>query len=158
RMQTVDLDAWLPGDILAKADRASMAHSLEVRVPFLDDEVWSVARRIPARLRLAKGTTKYILRRSVADLLPEQVTNRRKLGFPVPVTGWLRGPHGADVAPRLLEGPLGSMFDPRVVQRVVADHRDGRAEHGRLVWTLLVLAVWAEEMTAHDRPGAVVSG
>ena len=158
RMQTVDLDAWLPGDILAKADRASMAHSLEVRVPFLDEEVWSVARRIPARLRLAKGTTKYVLRRSVADLIPEQVTNRRKLGFPVPVTGWLRGERGAGIESRLLEGPLGSMFDPAVVRRVVADHREGRAEHGRLVWTLLVLAVWAEEMTAQDRPSAVVSG
>lgn len=156
RMQTVDLDTWLPGDILAKADRVSMAHGLEVRVPFLDEHVWSVARRVPTRLRLAGGTTKYILRRAVDDLLPSAVAARPKLGFPVPVGKWLRGSWGIGVADRVNGGPLGTHFHADAVRQVVADHRDGRADHGRLVWALLTLTVWAEQTL--DRRHALTVG
>src|SRR5262249_499175 len=84
RMQYVDLFPWLRGDILVKADKMTMAHSLELRVPFLDIEVFGVASSIPTALKLADNTTKYALRRAITDIVPAHVLNRAKLGFPVP--------------------------------------------------------------------------
>ncbi len=90
RMQHVDLFTWLRGDILVKADKMTMAHSLELRVPFLDPEVFAVACELPLDEKIGAGTTKYALRRALADVVPAHVLNRRKLGFPVPIRHWLR--------------------------------------------------------------------
>lgn len=89
RMQLIDLNFWLPGDILMKADKMSMAHSLEVRVPFLDKEVFEIARKIPSSYRVTNKTTKYVLRKAMEDIVPNHVLNRPKLGFPVPLKKWL---------------------------------------------------------------------
>src|SRR6202042_1590245 len=90
RMQHVDLFTWLRGDILVKADKMTMANSLELRVPFLDPEVFAVASRLPTALKLANQTTKYALRRAIADSVPAHVLDRPKLGFPVPIRHWLK--------------------------------------------------------------------
>ena len=90
RMQFVDMHHWLNGDLLHNADRTTLAHSLELRTPFLDKEVFEVASHIPADLRIAHNTTKYILRKAAEGVVPEHVLNRKKLGFPVPIRFWLR--------------------------------------------------------------------
>ena len=90
RMQHVDLFTWLRGDILVKADKMTMANSLELRVPFLDPEVFAVASALPRSEKVAEGTTKYALRRALDGIVPAHVLNRRKLGFPVPIRHWLR--------------------------------------------------------------------
>ena len=90
KMQSVDLNYWLPGDILQKADKMSMAHSLEVRVPFLDKEVFDFAAKLPKETKIAAGTTKYIFRKAVSEFLPQETDERRKLGFPIPIRVWLR--------------------------------------------------------------------
>src|SRR5699024_8127768 len=91
RMQHLDLFTWLRGDILVKADKITMANSLELRVPFLDREVFKVAETLPVDQRIAGGTTKYALRKAMELIVPPHVLNRRKLGFPVPIRHWLAG-------------------------------------------------------------------
>lgn len=90
RMQYIDLHTWLRGDILVKADKMTMAHSLELRVPFLDKKVFEVARQIAPDMKTANGTTKYILRKAAEGIVPDHVLNRKKLGFPVPIRHWLK--------------------------------------------------------------------
>src|SRR5205085_6652119 len=90
RMQHVDLFTWLRGDILVKADKMTMANSLELRVPFLDPEVFRVASAIPLQEKITRETTKHALRRALRDIVPAHVLNRPKLGFPVPIRHWLR--------------------------------------------------------------------
>ena len=90
KMQSVDLNYCLPGDILQKADKMSMAHSLEVRVPFLDKEVFDFAAKLPKETKIAAGTTKYIFRKAVSKFLPQETDERKKLGFPIPIRVWLR--------------------------------------------------------------------
>jgi asparagine synthase (glutamine-hydrolysing) len=145
-MQTVDLHTWLPSEILAKADHVTMAHGLEARVPFLDPAVWEVARRVPSRANLTGGTTKAVLREAAADLLPVAVVRRSKLGFPVPVGRWLRGSHGVRLAERILGSSLGPRLAAPVLLDVITQHRHGGADHGRLLWALLVLATWTDEV------------
>lgn len=98
RMQHIDLFTWLRGDILVKADKMTMANSLELRVPFLDPEVFAVASRLPVEAKITRTTTKYALRRALEPIVPAHVLHRPKLGFPVPIRHWLR-------AGELLGGP-----------------------------------------------------
>src|SRR5213078_3320835 len=90
RMQHIDLFTWLRGDILVKADKMTMANSLELRVPFLDPEVFAVASRLPADQKIRRATTKFALRKALEPIVPAHVLNRPKLGFPVPIRHWLR--------------------------------------------------------------------
>src|SRR5438874_274676 len=90
-MQLIDINTWLPGDILVKADRMAMAHGLELRTPFLDREVLAVAARLARVEKTAAGTTKFALREAIGELLPQAAAERAKLGFPVPLGHWLRG-------------------------------------------------------------------
>mgnify|MGYP000370426296 FL=1 len=90
KMQYIDINFWLIGDILLKADKMSMAHSLEVRVPFLDKEVFNVARTIPTKYKVNKSNTKYAMRQAAHRHLPDMVAEKKKLGFPVPIRIWLK--------------------------------------------------------------------
>ena len=90
RMQQIDINNWLPGDILQKADRMSMANSLELRVPYLDYDVFEFARKLPLRDKIRKGQTKYLFRKVAGQKLPDEITKRKKLGFPVPIRIWIR--------------------------------------------------------------------
>lgn len=142
QMQSIDIHTWLPGDILMKADKMTMANSLELRVPFLDRQVFEVARRIPASLRLLEGTTKYVLREAVRDILPEAVTRRKKLGFPVPTRRWLREELYGWAKERLSDSSTGLYFDREWLLARLEDHRSGRGDYARKLWTVLMFLLW----------------
>jgi asparagine synthase (glutamine-hydrolysing) len=144
RMQYVDLYTWLRGDILVKADRMSMAHSLEVRVPYLDKEVFEVAATIPVELKLPPRSvaTKYALRRALEGVVPPEIVNRKKLGFPTPTRVWLAG-EMYDWAQQLLsDSGAGELLDLSYASDLLAAHRRGEADHSRKIWTVLVFCVW----------------
>jgi asparagine synthase (glutamine-hydrolysing) len=149
-MQFVDLRTWLPGDILTKADRMSMAHSLELRVPFLDRRVFAAAARIPTDMKLPRGsrTTKLALRQAVDGVVPASVVNRRKLGFPTPTRLWLRGPIGEWVAELLERSQAADLLNLAYAQRLLAEHRRGDADHSRKVWTVAMFCLWHELFVA----------
>ena len=142
RMQHVDLFTWLRGDILVKADKMTMANSLELRVPFLDPEVFRVAATIPLEEKITKDTTKHALRRALADVVPPHVLNRRKLGFPVPIRHWLRAEMYDWARSVISEAGTGDLLDTSVVLRMLDDHRDGVLDHSRRLWALLVFMIW----------------
>jgi asparagine synthase (glutamine-hydrolysing) len=148
RLQFLDTKLYLSADILVKVDRMSMLHSLEARVPFLDRSMVEFCRRIPSRLRLRGMTTKYLLRRAMADRLPPEVVNGKKRGFNVPMPSWLAGglrDFTRDVlAPQRVRRQ--GLFKPAAVERLVSDHLARRLDHSRAIWTLLVLSVWQDEM------------
>ena len=146
-MQYVDLHTWLPGDILTKADRMSMAHSLELRVPFLDRAVYAAAASLPTSLKLAR-TTKYALREAMRGIVPDAVVDRRKLGFPTPTRVWLRGDIGAWAGDVIAEAGVDHLLDLGHVQRLLAAHRRGDADHSRKVWTVLMFCIWYAQQTS----------
>jgi asparagine synthase (glutamine-hydrolysing) len=143
-MQYVDLHTWLRGDILVKADRISMAHSLEVRVPFLDKEVFEVAATLPVELKLPPRSTatKYALRRALDGVVPPPIVNRRKLGFPTPTRVWLRGEMYEWARHLLATSGAGDLLDLAYARNLLEEHRRGEADHSRKVWTVLVFCVW----------------
>lgn len=106
-----------PGDILAKADKMSMAHSLELRLPFLDKDVFDVARKIPARFRIKGKMTKHIFREAVKGAVPENIVSRTKLGFPVPLRRWLRGKKGSECLDMIRSSGLRQYINMYAVER-----------------------------------------
>jgi asparagine synthase (glutamine-hydrolysing) len=149
RMQHLDLHLWLPGDILTKADRLSMAHSLELRVPFLDTVVWKAASRIPVGMQLDAHQTKKVLRAAAASVLPADVCALPKLGFPVPVRTWLRSDWGLGVREELAASDLDGVLDTASVLRLVDQHRSGAADHSRVVWSLMILTRWQRQFSTN---------
>jgi len=142
KMQYVDLFTWLRGDILVKADRMSMAHSLEVRVPFLDTGVFEVASTIGLDQRITRQTTKLALRRALADLVPPHVVERRKLGFPVPIRLWLKDVMYDWAMSIVDESGTSELLDKTYVRRLLQEHRRGDADRSRKIWTVLVFMLW----------------
>ncbi len=143
RMQHLDLFTWLRGDILVKADKMTMANSLELRVPFLDPEVFAVAEQIPLEQKITKDTTKYALRRALEGIVPGHVLHRAKLGFPVPLRHWLRGTELFDWAHQQIEqSQTDHLFDKAAVAAMLNEHRAGPIDHSRRLWTVLVFMVW----------------
>ncbi len=147
RMQHVDLFTWLRGDILVKADKVTMANSLELRVPFLDPEVFAVASDLPLSEKIPKefgraGTTKYALRRALDGIVPAHVLHRRKLGFPVPIRHWLREEMYSWAHDIVRDSQADHLVDLGAVQRMLEAHRTGPIDHSRRIWTLLVFLLW----------------
>ncbi|MEV0156591.1 asparagine synthase (glutamine-hydrolyzing) [Micromonospora sp. NPDC050686] len=144
RMQYVDLYTWLRGDILVKADRISMAHSLEVRVPYLDREVFQVAAGIPVNLKIPprSDATKYAMRQALQGIVPPAIVNRRKLGFPTPTRVWLRGEMYEWARHMLTTSGAGDLIDLPYALRLLEAHKRGEADHSRKVWTVLIFCVW----------------
>jgi len=154
RMQAVSCQTWLPSSILMKADKMSMAHSLEVRVPYLDREVFDVAARLPLSLRVGGGLTKVALRRAAALVLPEAVAMRPKLGFPVPFRSWLGGPVAGQVR-ELFADSDDPMLDRRALLRLL-DQAGPMQE--QQVWAVMTYLLWRQEQharTAQDGTGCV---
>ncbi len=142
QMQYVDMRSWIRGDILVKGDRLSMAHSLEVRVPFLDREVFRVAASLLDEEKLSHGTTKFILRDAFRDLVDEATFLRPKLGYPVPVRTWLRG-ELYPWAKEILENMTCTEYIKKeAALQMLEDHKEGRADNYRKLWTILVFATW----------------
>jgi asparagine synthase (glutamine-hydrolysing) len=163
-MQYVDLFTWLRGDILVKADKMTMANSLELRVPFLDPEVFRVASTLPVDQRVTRETTKYALRRALEQIVPSHVLNRRKLGFPVPTRHWLAEPLH-DWARQIIEdSQTDEWLDKQQVLTMLGAHRDNQrsgspVDYSRKLWTLLVFMIWhgifVEERITPDVPETV---
>ena len=143
QMQALDLVYWLPGDILLKADKMSMAHSLEVRVPFLDKDVFEVARRIPHSLKTKKYTTKYVLRKVADEYLPEQVAKKKKLGFPIPIRNWFKEEDWYQQIKTAFTGETAAKyFHTKGLVRLLEEHRSGREDNSRKIWTVYAFLVW----------------
>ena len=143
RMQHLDLFTWLRGDILVKADKMTMANSLELRVPFLDSEVFAVASRLPLEQKITRTTTKYALRRALEPVVPPHVLHRAKLGFPVPIRHWLRAGELLDWANHMIDtSQAGHLIDLAGVRRMLDEHRTGEIDHSRRLWTVLIFMLW----------------
>lgn len=148
RLTEMDVRSYMRDDILVKVDRMSMAHSLEVRSPLLDQFVVEMAARIPSNLKLKDGIGKYILKKVVAPYLPPESLKKRKQGFGVPLRDWLRGGL-AGMMNDYLDGPQPHLppevFQLEMVRKVVKEHRQGERDHSRKIWLLLVLAAWYDQ-------------
>ena len=143
RMQHLDLFTWLRGDILVKADKMTMANSLELRVPFLDPEVFAVASRLPFGAKITRTTTKYALRRALEPIVPAHVLHRAKLGFPVPIRHWLRAGELQDWAYSMIRSSqTDELIDRAAVLRMLDEHRTGVSDHSRRLWTVLIFMLW----------------
>ncbi len=147
RLQAIDAHVYLPDNILTKADRMSMAHSLEARVPFLDRALIELAARLPRDLKLRRFTKKYVLKHALRRHVPAEILRAKKRGFNVPVPSWLRGElrdmlHDV-LAPEALRNV--GLFDPTYVQRLIEEHVGMRVDHSRPLWTLLVFMIWHQE-------------
>ncbi|RNE49515.1 asparagine synthase (glutamine-hydrolyzing) [Corynebacterium alimapuense] len=143
RMQHLDLFTWMRGDILVKADKINMANSLELRVPFLDKEVFAVAQTIPHELKVSNGTTKYALRKAMEQIVPPHVLHRKKLGFPVPMRHWLAGDELFGWAQQTInESQTDEIFNRKAVLEMLREHRDGVSDHSRRLWTVLAFMIW----------------
>ncbi len=145
KMQYVDFYTWLASDILLKADKMSMASSLELRVPFLDKEVLAVALSLPKRFRIRKGTTKAALREAANRSLPDAVANKPKLGFPVPLDDWLRqDAHLEQVRTMFVSEAAGQFFNRDAILSLLERHQAG--EHlMKKIWTIYCFLLWHEE-------------
>jgi asparagine synthase (glutamine-hydrolysing) len=141
-MQDIDMNLWLPGDILMKADKMTMAHSLELRVPFLDVELFEIARRIPASYRIAEGTTKHIFRKSMQGIIPDFILNRPKLGFPVPTRQWMKEKQGDVIFEQIAASGIEDYIQVDAVRQMLALHRAGKGDFSRRIWTIYVFALW----------------
>lgn len=146
KMQYIDINLWLVGDILLKADRMSMANSLELRVPFLDKEVWKVASTIPSRLRVNRKNTKYALRQAALRHLPEETAQKEKLGFPVPTRVWLRDEKFYNIVKEEFKSPTAQkFFNIDVIMDWLDDHYEGLADTSRKVWAIYVFLIWYKQ-------------
>jgi asparagine synthase (glutamine-hydrolysing) len=142
-MQLVDINTWLPGDILVKADRMTMAHGLELRAPFLDREVMTVASRLSREEKTAGGTTKFALREAMGEVLPQAVTERAKLGFPVPVGQWLAGEWFGYADELLHEAQTDRWIDREAALALLRRYRAGEPDVSwRQLWALIVFSTW----------------
>jgi asparagine synthase (glutamine-hydrolysing) len=140
RAQYADLTFWLPGDILTKVDRTSMAVSLEAREPLLDHRLVEFAASLPEGMRVRGSVGKYLLKKTLERYLPHDILYRPKQGFVTPISEWLRGPL-ADAARGIAGGALAQtgFFDPRAIAALAEAHIAGRADHARTLWQLLML-------------------
>lgn len=142
KMQYIDLHTWLRGDILVKADKMTMANSLELRVPFLDKEVYKIASRLDPSQTIADKTTKYIFRKAMEGIVPEAVQNRKKLGFPVPIRHWLKN-ELADWAYQLIkESKTDELFHKPYLLALLDEHQRGKKDNSRKLWTVLIFMIW----------------
>lgn len=142
KMQFIDIHTWLRGDILLKADKVTMANSLELRVPFLDKVVFDVASKLPSSLKISNGTTKYMLRKAAEGIVPDHVLNRKKLGFPVPIRHWLKNEMNRWAKNIIRESCTDYLINKQYVLQLLDDHCKGKADLSRKIWTVLIFMIW----------------
>lgn len=146
RMQYTDLHLWMVGDILLKADKMSMANSLELRVPFLDRDVFEVARHIPARFRADAEHTKMAMRGAAARSIPEKTAEKKKLGFPVPVRAWLREEkYAAVVREKFTSESAKRFFNTDELEKMLDQHMSEKRDNWRQIWCVFMFLTWYEE-------------
>jgi asparagine synthase (glutamine-hydrolysing) len=156
QMMHFDADTYLPEDVLVKVDRMSMAHSIESRVPLLDNEVVAFASSLPSRYKLKNGRRKHILKELAATLLPRDLVDRKKQGFSVPLGVWFRGGMRELFADTLLSSRSLSRgyFQAPFVRRLVEEHVSGRRDHSWRLWQLVIFERW--HATYLDQPGSAL--
>ena len=147
RMQYIDINFWMIGDILLKADRMSMANSLELRVPFLDKEVWNLARTIPAKYKVTKdGQTKVAMRKAALKNMPEKVASRKKLGFPVPTREWLKQEKYYNIVKQEFESETAKKyFVTEEIVKLLDEHIQLKKDNSRKIWTIYVFLIWYKQ-------------
>ena len=156
-MSRADLQTYLV-ELLTKQDRMSMAASIESRVPFLDHELVEHVVALPERFKVRGWTTKAVLRRAFEGRVPREILHRKKMGFPVPFGGWVRGPlrpllDELVVSPRALDRAL---FEPDPLRHLVREHQAGIANHGDRLWLLANLEIWQRIFLDGEEPAAVL--
>ena len=157
RMMRFDFETYLPEDVLTKVDRMSMAHSIESRVPLLDNAVIDYAAALPSSLKIHRGRRKHILKEAVRDLLPDGILDRQKQGFGVPLGVWFRGGL-ADIFSDVLGSPRTRQrgyFNTEFVDRIVREHLAGRRDHTLRLWQLLVFELWHRQYLDSGAPAAL---
>lgn len=143
KKQYLDLNLWMPGDILLKADKMSMAHSLELRVPFLDKEIMKTAGAVPSKYKINGIDTKYVFREAANLTLPDEWAHRKKKGFPVPIRFWLREKKYRDIVAEYFESDFAAeFFDREKIMRLLDDHFEGKDNNQRKIWTVFTFLVW----------------
>lgn len=146
QMQYIDIHFWLIGDILLKADKMSMAHSLEVRVPFLDRIVFDVARTIPTKYKVNEENTKYAMRQAAHRYLPDMVAEKKKLGFPVPIRIWLKEDKYYQIVKDAFTSKAAqNFFKTEEIVKYLEEHREGKADNSRKIWTIFMFLVWHKQ-------------
>ena len=143
RKMYIDLNFWLPNDILLKADKMSMANSVELRVPFLDKEVWNLSKRIPTKYMVKDNQTKYIFRSIAKKVIPEEWAKRRKLGFPVPFGNWIMEDKYYNlVKDTFNEEFVSEFFDKDKVNKMLDDHHNNILRNGKKIYTIYSFLIW----------------
>ena len=146
RMEFCDLNLWMVGDILLKADKMSMANSLELRVPFLDKKVFELARRIPTECKVNAAQTKIAMRGAAEKTIPARTADKKKLGFPVPVRAWLRDEQYAGIVREAFNTPAAAeFFNVKELNRMLDQHVSGKRDNWRQIWCVFIFLVWYDE-------------
>jgi len=146
KMQYIDTHLWMPGDILLKADKMSMAHSLEVRVPLLDREVFRVASCLPLKHKVSRKATKIAFRKAAESSIPETTANRRKLGFPVPIRVWLREGKFFNIVQEKFNSKVSEeYFNTEALIKLLNEHYSGKHDNSRKIWTVYMFLLWHDE-------------
>ncbi|MGN0159798.1 MAG: asparagine synthase (glutamine-hydrolyzing) [Lachnospiraceae bacterium] len=155
KMQYIDIHFWLIGDILLKADKMSMANSLEVRVPFLDKEVFDLARTIPTKYKVTDKNTKVAMREAAHRYLPDMVAEKKKLGFPVPIRIWLKEDKYYNmVKEAFTDEAAAKFFNVDEIVKLLDRHRAGKEDNSRKIWTIFMFLVWYQEFFGDDEKKA----
>ncbi|MGL6173782.1 MAG: asparagine synthase (glutamine-hydrolyzing) [Cellulosilyticaceae bacterium] len=146
KMQYLDMHMWLAGDILLKADRMSMAHSLELRVPFLDKEVCNIATKVPLKYKVNKENTKYAMRLAAKRNMPESTANKKKLGFPVPTRVWLKEDKYYNIVKEHFTSDVAKKyFNHELLIALLDEHRTGKKDNSRKIWTIFMFLTWYDQ-------------
>lgn len=146
KMQYLDLHMWMVGDILLKADKMSMANSLELRVPFLDKEVMYLAERIPTEYRVNEKNTKYAMRQAALRRMPDKWADKKKLGFPVPTRVWLKEDKYYQIVKEKFTGDVAkTYFKTDRLVKLLDQHKEGKADNSRKIWTVYTFLVWYDQ-------------
>lgn len=155
KMQYIDIHFWLIGDILLKADKMSMAHSLEVRVPFLDRDVFEVARKVPLKYKVTKENTKFAMRQAAHRYLPDMVAEKKKLGFPVPIRIWLKEDKYYNTVKDAFTSPeAAEFFNVDEIVKLLDDHRNGKNDNSRKIWAIYMFLVWYKRYFETEKAAA----
>ena len=155
KMQYIDLNFWLLGDILLKTDKMSMANSLESRVPFLDKEVFRVARTVPTKYKVAEGETKFALRKAANRYIPEAWAKKKKLGFPVPIRVMLKEDKYYEIVKKAFTGRTAEQFfHTEELVKLLDTHKEGKADMSRKIWTVYMFLLWYDVYFGEEEQAA----
>ena len=136
---------------MAKADKMTMAHSLELRVPFLDIKIAEFASKLPDRMKFGRGITKYLLRQSVKGIVPEATRNRKKLGFPIPLRSWLTAERKGLYDKIISNSYIRKNMNVALIEKLIKEHTEGGNDNSRKIYLLLLLAIWHETFFSSEK-------